>query len=206
MVDVQIVRFLNLGMPVRTVSVRAPMEIVKEHVLSRVTWAVMKQKGFSRNDFQKTKDYLEQFQTDDIKEAIAASCNCSVEDADALLNEFIAKAASVIDGTTLENDVMVQVIRNNAQLYAQYMESLRTEWEEQNQGSGYTDFELNNVEFHAGLAIESLRRASSELGSATKLIDRTELDSEISGFITELETIEENIETLMESIRTGAIA
>ena len=93
----------------------------------------------------------------------------------------------------LGQDVDAMVEARNAQ-----------EWE--NQGSGYTDFELNNVEFHAGLAIESLRRVIGELGSATKLIERTELDSEISGFITELETIEETIETLMESIRTGAIA
>lgn len=129
----QIVRFLNLGLPARTVSVRTSMEIVKEHVVSRVTWAVMKQKGFSRSDFRETKVFLEQLQTDDIKEAIAASCNCSVDDTETLLDEFIAKASSVIDGTTLENDIMVQVIRNNAELYAQYMDSLRAEWEEQNQ-------------------------------------------------------------------------
>lgn len=129
----QIVRYLNLGLPSRTISVRTSMEIVKENVVSRVTWAVMKQKGFSRSDFQETRVFLEQLQTDDIKEAIAASCNCSVDDADALLDEFIAKAFSVINGTTLENDIMVQVIRNNAELYAQYMDSLRAEWEEQNQ-------------------------------------------------------------------------
>lgn len=191
--DVQIVRYLSLGMPIRTVSVRTPMEIVKERVLNRITWTVMKQKKYSRSDYKTIREYLEAVPTDDINEEIMAACNCSMEEADALLEDFIAKAASILDGTTLENNVMAQVIRNNAEAYAQCMDELRTEWEELNQAR-ITE---------ANTALDAARKARVVEEAKTK-----ELKDEQKNLAVRIEKQKEEIaaqEQLAEDVKTKVL-
>lgn len=131
--DVYLVHYFSLGMPTRTVPVWSPMEIVKELLLSRIKRADMMNNGFSRTEFQRARSYFEKIPVQDLRDEIAASCDCSTDEADSLLRRFFTDSEAIINGTALENDVMVRLIRNNAELYAQYMESLRAEWNEQYQ-------------------------------------------------------------------------
>lgn len=128
-----ILRSINLGIPTKVARIKDPLDIVKEIIVSRVTWPVMHQKGYVRNEYRQIKDFLSALQTADLYEELSTACDCNLEEAKQYINDFLACADSYVSGKTLENSVMAQVIKNDENMFKACMEELRIEWEQKNQ-------------------------------------------------------------------------
>lgn len=127
-----ILGIFNLGMPVKIVRIKDPLETVKALILSRVTWSAMQQQGYIRNEYQQIKAFLSGLPTTELYEEISTSCDCGIDAAKQLVNDLLARADSFVAGTTIENNVMAQIIRNNEDLFKSCKKEIQAEWEEEN--------------------------------------------------------------------------
>lgn len=128
-----ILRSINLGIPIKVVRIKDPLEIVKELVLSRATWAVMQQQGYIRNEYRQIRDFLSELPTSELYEEISTACDCNMDEAKKFFDDFLICADSFVEGVTLENRVMAQIIRNDETLFQACMEEYGVEWEQKNQ-------------------------------------------------------------------------
>lgn len=122
----------TLGLPNRLVQVKDPMDIVQDCIATKVTWPVSHQKGFVRDQYKQIKAFLTELQTSDLYEEIRKKCDCSVDEAIEYVNAFMNRADKIVIGDTIENDVMVQIIKNDPDAYAACMEEIRKVWEQEN--------------------------------------------------------------------------
>ena len=125
-------RFLNTGRPNRIVPVKNPLEITKEVVYNRLSWSVLKQKDFTKKEFSRIKALIKEMPVDGLYEQISSECDCSKDEAQQLIEEFIIQADTILAGDTLESNIMAQVIRNDPQLFNECQEELQQEWEADN--------------------------------------------------------------------------
>lgn len=122
----------NLGLPQRLARVKEPMDIVRSCIISKVTWPVSQQKGFVRSEYQQIRAFLTELQTSDLYEEISRKCDCTSDEAVEYVTAFMNRADKIVVGDTVENDVMVQIIKNDPVAYASCMNALRQTWEKEN--------------------------------------------------------------------------
>jgi len=129
---ITILNKINLGLPAQLIRVKNPLEIVQECLIKKATWPVTQQNGFVRNEYQQIKTFLKDLQTTDLYEDISISCECSLDEAKQYLEDFMNRADNVVIGKTIENDAMVQIIRNDTVAYSSCIEDIKKEWEKEN--------------------------------------------------------------------------
>lgn len=128
-----ILKSINLGIPTKIARIKEPLNIVKELIVSRATWPVMHQQGYIRNEYRQIRDFLSALPTAELCEELSTACDCNVEEAKQYIDDFFTCADSFVAGTTLENSVMAQIIKNDENMFQECMEELRVEWEQKNQ-------------------------------------------------------------------------
>lgn len=126
-------RYLCTGLPSRIIKVKNPVEATRDVILRRITKTVLKQKGFSTTEVRQVRNFLSEIEVETLMDDISSECDCSLEDAKQYIALFINQADSILAGRTPENDIMVQIIRNNEALLKECQRQLRQEWEEKNQ-------------------------------------------------------------------------
>ena len=129
---VRYLRFLGLGMPTGEVALKNSLDIVRTIIVNRITQPAMMQKGYRKNEIRQIREFIESIPVDGLYEEIAQACDCSIEEAKGFAEQFITWSESVVAGQTLENSIMAQVIRNDAELWGASQEELRVEWEARN--------------------------------------------------------------------------
>lgn len=122
----------NLGLPQRLARIKDPMDIVRNCIISKATWPVSQQKGFVRSEYQQIRAFLTELQTTDLYEEISKKCDCTLDEAVEFVTAFMNRADKVVVGDTVENNVMVQIIKNDPDAYASCMSALRKIWEQEN--------------------------------------------------------------------------
>ena len=125
-------RYLYLGMPVDEVAIKDTMEIVRSILVQRITKRALTPKGYYWNDVRQMREFIDNIPTDGLLDEIAKACDCSLEQAEKLKEQFIKWAETEFDGKTLDDSVIARVIRNNAELREMCCKALREEWEAQN--------------------------------------------------------------------------
>ena len=75
----------DLQRNVGTIKVNDPLIIVKDILSRRISWNVMRQRELTRDQYKKLRDYIVELPTVELYAEIAAACNCSEDDAKALL-------------------------------------------------------------------------------------------------------------------------
>lgn len=122
----------NLGLPQRLVRVKEPMDIIRNCIISKVTWAASQQKGFVRSEYQQVRAFLTELQTSDLYEEISKKCDCTLDEAIEYVTTFMNRSDKIVVGNTVENEVMVQIINNDPEAYDRCMSALRKIWEQEN--------------------------------------------------------------------------
>ena len=182
----------NLGMPQRLVRVKAPMDIVRNCIISKTTWAASQQKGFVRSEYQQIRAFLMELQTTDLYEDISRKCDCSLDEAIEYVTAFMSRADKVVIGDTVENDVMVQIIENDPDAYANCMSALRTTWEQENAST--------ITEAHAALEAIKKDEASYRQSVEKKTQELLDIQTKISDASQELDrqkNMAEEVESLV---------
>ena len=169
----------NLGLPQRLVRVKEPMNIVRKCIISKVTWAVSQQKGFVRSEYQQVRAFLRELQTSDLYEEISKKCDCTLDEAIEYVTTFMNRADKIVVGNTVENEVMVQIIKNDPEIYDRCMSALKKIWEQEN----------TSIIAEAQTSIEEIKKEEVDFRKhiETKEQELSEIQTKISDGNQELE-------------------
>lgn len=109
-----------------------PIKIVKDIVLKRASWAVLKQRKISRNDWKNYRDFISELPNKGVYEEICDACQCSQEEAEQYLSKLTISAEEYINNENIENAVLESVISNNSYIIDRCKEMLAHEWQVEN--------------------------------------------------------------------------
>lgn len=126
-------RYLSTGLPARIIKVKNPIEVTRDIILRRITKSVLKQKGFTTTEVRQVRSFLSEIDIENLLDDISSECDCSLEESKQYIALVINQADNILSGRTPENDIMVQIIRNDEGLLKEFQTHLRQEWEQQNQ-------------------------------------------------------------------------
>ncbi len=124
-------KYLDIGIPELILDVKDPLEIVKEVVLKRITWANAKQRGFVKAQYQQIRTFLSEIPTAGICSDIASQAGCSEERSKELFAEFKQRASKYITSGNIENDILRGVVQDSPEFVKRCKQMLTEEWEEE---------------------------------------------------------------------------
>ncbi|MEY8396453.1 hypothetical protein AALB64_16845 [Lachnospiraceae bacterium 45-P1] len=125
-------RRINIGRPNRIIHVKNPLEIVKDILVKRTTWASMKQKGFVKSEYQNFSSFLRELPTDEFYEEIVDACECGVTEAKGFVEQFIETADKYLNNSDLEGEVLSNCVNNHPGLMEACESLVEDKWREKN--------------------------------------------------------------------------
>ncbi len=161
----------------KLVLIYPPEEILKSIIITRSSWNKMKA-GFTRDESQKFKKYINTFRSEDVCQELAKKCSFSEDEAESYINEFIKNFDAQLYGTDCDTILFSRMVQNNVLLREKYKEKIKDEWE--------VEHSREISEKHAEL--EKLQKENDE---ADKILKNVQ--SEINGAQSELEKIRREI-------------
>lgn len=124
-------KYLDIGIPELILDVKDPLEIVKEVVLKRITWANAKQKGLVKAQYQQIRAFFSEIPTADICADIASQAGCSEERSKELFEEFRQRASEYITSGNIENDILRGIVQDSPEFVKRCKQMLTEEWGEE---------------------------------------------------------------------------
>lgn len=125
-------RRLNLGRPSQIILVKDPLEITKDILVKRVTRVTTKQKGFTKSEYQKFKDFFVELPSVELYKEISEACECNKEQAEVLVKQLVQNAADYLDACDLESETLSCLIRNHSALMESCKNLVEKEWQMEN--------------------------------------------------------------------------
>lgn len=122
---------LDIGIPELIFNVKDPLDIVKEVVLKRITWANAKQSGFVKAQYQQIRAFLSEIPTADICANIASQAECGEERSRELFEEFRQRASEYITSENIENNILRSVLQDSPEFVTRCKQMLTEEWSEE---------------------------------------------------------------------------
>lgn len=111
-----------------------PAEIVRQAVLSSISWNALKLKGTLRTDAAQLKAFFQDLPREaQLIPNIAAACRCSPQQAETLLQDFCASAWKYIAESSIDSEIVSSVVLCSENLRNKAKELIYTQWQEENQ-------------------------------------------------------------------------
>ena len=114
------------------IPVKNPQESVKAIILERITWRAAKDLDIKKSDWQKLTEFITESDTDSVFEEISIKCRCTLEEAKQYVKQFLLHVEKYIDHTSVDEDVLVSIIKNHPQLTSKIEALVTKQWEEKN--------------------------------------------------------------------------
>ena len=121
-------RYMTLGLPVSVYRVRQPMTIVRDIILSRATKSVFRMQGLTNKEIQHCQAFLKETPVDSILQEISQACECSLDEAQVFVDEFISHADSYLTKSDVDVATLSEAISRNAVFVEQCKQLLTDEW------------------------------------------------------------------------------
>lgn len=177
------------GLPSKLYHLKSPFDIVKDIVLSSISWAAYKAREVTRTQYKTFRDFMEAIPVDDITCKIEVVCRCSNPAAKELLDEFLNIVWKYVDGESLEDEIVRSAISANTGLQEKAKELIRQDWEKENERL-LTESKQKFDRLRA-----KLKSAAEDLGKAQEAFNKTKAEDErLSGIIAEKEKLADGIE------------
>ena len=177
------------GLPSELYHLKSPLDIVKDIVLSSISWATYKTRDVTRAQYKNFKDFIDAIPVEDITYKIGCACRCSNPAAKELLDEFLNIVWKYVDGDSLEDEIILSAISANTELQEKTKELIRQDWEAENKqllAEARKKIDSIHVE---------LQSATMDLSEVKKDFDKTKAEDErLSHIIEEKEKLADNIE------------
>lgn len=125
-------QYLALDLPLEIVSVKTPLALVKDIILSKTNVGILQQQGLGKNEARKCLSYLKSLETSTLYNEVAENYGCSIEDAKKYVAEFIEQAEKSLSGSDINADVLSAVIERNSALMSKCKTMLYEEWSAEN--------------------------------------------------------------------------
>lgn len=185
---------LDYGMPVDIVRVKDPLEILRDFLLSRITWNVSKQQNITKATHQQIIAYLTNVPTQEFTKELAEKCDCSESEAATLIENFKAQASSYLDNSSIEDSILIDIVRGSDDLLQRSKEMLRAEWEQETasklaEAKGILNDKKNAIKSAEG-KLNALQKQYDDISNKLKesnaeLADRERLASEVEAKVAE---------------------
>lgn len=164
---------INLGIPNSLYHVKTPCDVVKEKLISRISYR--KDGEFAKKDIKNIKSYLTNIPTETIVQEVAKSYECSEDKAEEYVNEFTAKVDAYLDSSDLDMNIISIALEKNANLVESCKEQISKEWEEENRQKISEETDVLNAikQNHKKLEkeVEELKDKKDKLSSQIKNIE-----------------------------------
>lgn len=182
-------RKLDIGEPERTMQVKDPLEAVKEIILHRATWNEFKQRGTVKSTWRTFREFLTEMCSTPVYQEIAEKCGCDEDTAKEYIDLFIQRAASYLDSTDVEDNVLAAAIENHVWLLERCNKIVEETWKTEN-------FErIEKVEKELHLAQKAVERKKAELAQCkSELSDVQKKLTTINAAISEREKFAQSVE------------
>lgn len=179
-----------VGIPSRLYQLKTSLEIVKEIVFSALSWTTYKARGFVRAEYRTFKDFLGSIPVDDITKKIENACHCSPSSAKELLDAFLSEAWKYVDGSSLEDAVILSAIGAHPELQEKTKTLLREDWECENKTL------LENAQKNLKIVEDKVIATDTKLSEIREAFAKTKSEEErLSAFIAEKQKLAEDVET-----------
>lgn len=177
------------GLPSKLYHLKSPLDIVKDIVLSSISWATYKTRDVTRAQYKTFKDFIDAIPVDDITCKIRAACRCSDPAAKELLDEFLSIVWQYVDGDSLEDEIIRSALSANTELQEKAKELIRQDWEKENERL------LTEAQKKLDLLRVELKSAAEDLGKAQEAFNKTKAEDErLSDIIAEKEKLADGVE------------
>ena len=177
------------GLPSKLYHLKSPLDIVKDIVMSSISWATYKTRNVTRAQYKTFKDFIDAIPVDDITCKIGAACRCSDPAAKELLDEFLSIVWQYVDGDSLEDEIIRSALSANTELQEKAKELIRQDWEKENERL------LAEAQQKLDLLRAELKSAAEDLSNAQEAFSKTKAEDErLSGIIAEKEKLADGIE------------
>ena len=177
------------GLPSKLYHLKSPLDIVKDIVMSSISWATYKTRNVTRTQYKNFKDFIDAIPVDDITCKIGAACRCSDPAAKELLDEFLSIVWQYVDGDSLEDEIIRSALSANTELQEKAKELIRQDWEKENERL------LAEAQQKLDLLRAELKSAAEDLSNAQEAFSKTKAEDErLSGIIAEKEKLADGIE------------
>lgn len=124
---------LTLDLPTEIISVKTPLVLVKDIILSKTTVSTLQQQGLGVNEARRCLAYLRSLETSTLYDEVAENYGCSIEDAQKYVSEFVEQAEKSLSGSDINADVLSAVIERNSALMSKCKDMLYEEWSAENE-------------------------------------------------------------------------
>lgn len=177
------------GLPTKLYHLKSPLDIVKNIVLSSISWNAYKTREVTRAEYRTFKDFINAIPVDDITSKIGIACRCSIPAAKELLDEFLNIVWKYVDGDSLEDEIIYSAISANIELQEKAKALIRKDWETENE----------NLLIEAKGKLDSLRgelkSTTEDLSKAQEALNKTKAEDErLVGIIAEKERLAVDVE------------
>lgn len=177
------------GLPSKLYHLKSPFEIVKNIVLSSISWTTYKTRAVTRAEYRAFKDFLGAIPIDDITCKIEVACRCSNSAAKELLNEFLNVVWKYVDGDSLEDEIIRSTISASTELQERTKALIRTDWEAENKSL------LAEAQKKLDSLDAQLKSATVSLTEAQEAFNKTKSEeARLAGIIAEKEKLAEDVE------------
>ncbi|MBM6916762.1 hypothetical protein H6B33_15325 [Gemmiger formicilis] len=177
------------GLPSKLYHLKSPLDIVKDIVLSSISWATYKTREITRAQYKIFKDFIDAIPVDDITCKIRAACRCSEPAAKGLLDEFLSVVWQYVNGDSLEDEIIRSALSANTELQEKAKELIRQDWEKENERL------LTEAQQKLDLLRAELKSAAEDLGKAQEAFNKTKAEDErLSDIIAEKEKLADGVE------------
>ena len=170
-------------------------EIVKDKVLGQVNWAVLQQKGYTRDQYSKVRSVLESLDYKDITSKVRNICNCTEDQAKIAVNRFIENVYLYLDGNSLEDRILKSLYARDEELRERLTGIAQAEWEaEISERRKEIDLELDS-------SIAEIQRINDEIKQKQDYVDGLSQTAEnMRSEVNELSIIREKTESELKKI------
>lgn len=160
------------GLPSKLYHLKSPLDIVKDIVLSSISWTTYKARDVTRAQYKTFKDFIDAIPVDDITCKIGAACRCSNPAAKELLDEFLNIVWKYVDGDSLEDEIIRSTISANTDFQKRAKELIRQDWEKENERL------LTEAQQKLDLLRVELKSATEDLGKTQEAFSKTKAEDE----------------------------
>lgn len=124
---------MNLGIPKSIFRVRAPYEVVKSMLLTRIlTMSSLKEQGFLKKDAQQFRGFIKSIPPQTLIQDLMDAYACTEAEAQEFVEGFISHADTYLSGTDVDMLVLSEALARNPALVEKCKTMLSVEWEKDN--------------------------------------------------------------------------
>ena len=178
-----------VGVPSKLYHLKGPLDIVRDIVLSSISWTTYKTRNVIRSEYRTFKNFLDGIPIDDITCKIQIACRCSNPAAKDLLDEFLTVAWKYVDGDSLEGEIILSAISVNTELQEKTKALARADWETENKSL------LAEAQKKLDSLDAQLKSATVSLTEAQEAFNQTKAEEErLAGIIEEKGKLAKDVE------------